>query len=226
MEDDEHIECLIWGDYEPQQAEGDVHGGVIAATGRRLLFVSDGLLDKHVGQAPYEGIAGLAFDGELVITSLPGYDGYRVYGLNDMNPRHSRKKGHDSTFVSRLQSLSGATHRESAAPPHPPQTESKELRILWQWDSQSPAQWNLDTRKNEREKLMDILQDDEDIERLVEGQYKADAKGSETHDVVIAATDRRLVFVYNGIFGEHVNEVSYRDIGSVEVKKGLLVSRA
>ena len=223
MEDDEHIKCLIWGDYEPQQAKGDIHGGVIAATGRRLLFVSDGLFDKHVGQVPYEGIAGLAFDRELVITSLPGYDGYRVSDMNDMSPRHSRKKGHTSTFVARLQSLSWAPHPESAAAPHPSQTESKELRILRQWEERSPD-WGLDTHKNERENLLDILLDDEDIERLVHGSYNADKKGSESHEVVVAATDRRLVFVYNGIFGEHVNEMSYRDIGAVEAKKGFLAA--
>ena len=213
------------GDYKLQQAKGGKRSGVIAATGRRLLFVSDGLLDKRVGQVPYKVIAGLAFDdGELAITSLPGYDGYRVYGMDGMNPRYSKKKSHDSTFAARLQSLFEATHRESAAAPHTSQTEPKEIRILQQWEDRSPD-WDLDTHKNEREKLPDLLLDDEDIERLVHGSYKADRKGSKSHKVVVAATDRRLVFVYNGVFGEHVNEMSYSDIGAVEAETGLWASR-
>ena len=134
----------------------------------------------------------------------------------------------DKGFVARLQSLSETTRpkrQESAGAPHSSQTvSSKEARFLRQWVERSPD-WDLDTRKNEREKLLNILQDDEDIELLVEGQYKADKKGSESHDVVIAATDRRLLFVYNGFLGEHVNEMPYSDIGSVEFNKGFLTAR-
>ena len=60
---------------------------------------------------------------------------------------------------------------------------------------------------------------------MIEGHYKADVKGAESHDVVIAATDHRIVFVYNGVFGEHVNELSYSDIERVEVKNGFLGAR-
>jgi len=89
----------------------------------------------------------------------------------------------------------------------------------------SPRLWDLDTQKNEREKLLDILLDDEDIERLVEGDYKADVKGSKSHYVVVAATDRRLVFVCHDFGDMHVNEMPYSDIGGVEVKKGFLSGR-
>ena len=135
----------------------------------------------------------------------------------------------DKGFVARLQSISEATRpkrQESVEAASPSQTvSSKEARLLRRWVERSPRLWDLDTQKNEREKLLDILQDDEDIERLVSGLYKADVKGSKTHEVVIAATDRRLVFVYNGFLGEHVNEMPYSDIGAVEFKKGFLSTR-
>ncbi len=46
MDSDEHIEGLAWGDYHPEGAKDLLYGGIIAATWRRLLFVSDGLLER------------------------------------------------------------------------------------------------------------------------------------------------------------------------------------
>ena len=59
-DDDEHIEALTWGDYRPAGAKEEPYGGIIAATGRRLLLVSNGLLEQNVSQLPYEGIDGVA----------------------------------------------------------------------------------------------------------------------------------------------------------------------
>ena len=48
MDDDEHIEALAWGDYGQKGAKEELYGGIIAATGRRLLLVSDGVLEQNV----------------------------------------------------------------------------------------------------------------------------------------------------------------------------------
>ena len=166
---------------------------------------------------------------EAAAQQASAIDGQAVLAQHD---RVGSGESPDKGFVARLQSLSEATQaarsksQESDAVPHSSQTvSSKEARLFRNWVERSPDRFDLDTRKNERERLLNILQDDEDIERLVEGQYKADVKGSDSHDVVVAATDRRLLFVYNGVFGEHVNEMPYSDIGAVEFKKGFLSGR-
>ena len=115
--------------------------------------------------------------------------------------------------------------------PLPPQSASERSprtarrdRINEQWQKRSSG-WELGYRENERRKFYEVLEEDEEIEGLVDGGYAIDAKGAEWHDVVIAATDRRLVFVYNGISGEHVGQVPYTDIERVNVKKGLISAR-
>ncbi len=117
MDDDEHIEALAWGDYRPAGAKEELYGGIIAATGRRLLLVSNGLLQKNVSQLPYEGIDGVALkSGDLIITAKSGHSGYEIFSIDDMDPHHSRNKGYGEVFASRLQVLVGIAHRQASAP--------------------------------------------------------------------------------------------------------------
>ena len=226
MDDGERIEGLLGGYYHPDQ-QYESHEGVVAATDRRLIFVSESIISgKHVDQLPYEGLAEVEYEKgrihkEVRFISNPGYTSYRVSSMDDERPHNTRQSGYAEEFAVLVQGFlrhSTAPASASVAP-----AASKQSRNA-QWRERSPG-WKLDTRKNEREKLFDVLSDDENIERLIEGNYKADVKGAESHDVVIAATDRRIVFVYNGIFGEHVNELSYNDIDRVEVKNGFLSAR-
>ena len=176
-------------------------------------------------EADASPLADIIREHEAAAWQASAINGRAVLSLHD---RVRSGESPDKGFLARLQSISEAARPkrgESAASPRPSQAESKELRVLRHWVERSPAWWDLDTRKKERERLLKILQDDEDIGRLVEGNYKADVKGSKSHDVVVAATDRRLIFVCNDFGDFHVNEVSYSDIGGVEVKKGLLSSR-
>ena len=70
------------------------HSGVIAATNRRLLFVSNSWDDKHVFQLPLHRIASVSHDGvELRIDASPEYAGYMIDGMDDMSRHHSREKG-------------------------------------------------------------------------------------------------------------------------------------
>ena len=95
MDDDEHIEALAWGDYRPAGAKEELYGGIIAATGRRLLLVSNGLLEQNVSQLSYEGIDGVALkSGDLIITAKSGHSGYEIFSIDDMDPHDSRNKGY------------------------------------------------------------------------------------------------------------------------------------
>ena len=106
LENDEHIEGLAWGDYQPEREKDLIYGGILAATGRRLLFVSNGLLEKNVNQLPYDGIDSVALRaGELHITAKSGHDGYVISSIDNMDPQDSRLKGHRDAFVARLQTL-------------------------------------------------------------------------------------------------------------------------
>ena len=117
MDDDEHIEALAWGDYRPAGAKEELYGGIIAATGRRLLLVSNGLLEQNVSQLAYEGIDGVALKGgELIITAKSGHSGYEICSIDDMDPHDSRNKGYGEVFASRLQVLVGTAHGQASAP--------------------------------------------------------------------------------------------------------------
>ena len=106
LDNDEHLEALLWGTYWPRQQLEDPHSGVIAATNRRLLFVSNSWDDKHVFQLPLHRIASVSHDGvELRIDASPEYAGYMIDGLDDMSRHHSREKGQVEVFTARLRSL-------------------------------------------------------------------------------------------------------------------------
>ena len=95
LDNDEHLEGLLWGTYSPRHCKGkNPHSGIIAATNRRLLFVSNSRDDKHVSQLPLHGIASVSRDGgKLRIDATPEYAGHVIDGLDDMSRHHSREEG-------------------------------------------------------------------------------------------------------------------------------------
>ena len=120
LADDEQIEAMVWGDYHPQQAEEDLHSGIIAATRQRLLFVSNGWLDQYVSQMHYGDIARV--DGgrvQINITATAGNVGYVIDDMDDMNAHHSREKGQVEEFAKRLKTLVDAAHSDQIQGPSP-----------------------------------------------------------------------------------------------------------
>ncbi len=112
LDNDEHLEGLLWGTYSPELQWEKGHSGIIAATNRRLLFVSNSRDDKHVSQLPLHGIASVSRGGgKLRIDATLGYASHMIDGLDDMSRHHSRKKGQVEVFTARLQRL-------VADPPH------------------------------------------------------------------------------------------------------------
>ena len=87
LEDHEQIEALAWGTYSPQWAGGQRHSGIIAATGRRLIFVRDGWTDEDFDELPYDEIGDVALDHDtLFIIPAPRFDGCVIDAMDDMNP--------------------------------------------------------------------------------------------------------------------------------------------
>ena len=239
MEDGERLQGLLGGSFKPEGTNETSHDGVVVATDRRLIFVSESVLNEHVGELPYEGVSEVLYEEggrhkQLRFMAKPGYPRYSVDSMDQERPHNTRQTGYPEEFAVLVDGLiphlvglepasadpaseSASESVGSAAPEQP--AASKYSRINAQWRERSP-EWQLDAHKNEREKLFDVLSDDEDIERLINGIYKTDVKGAEEHNGVVAATDQRLVFVYKGMFGEHLDETAYGDIERVEFKEG------
>jgi hypothetical protein len=236
LEDHEQIEALAWCTYSPQWAGGQRHSGIIAATGRRLLFVRDGWMDKDLSELPYEDIDEVFFDGNtLFIIPKPGSDGCVVDAIDEMNRHDSREKGYRETFAANLGMVVERAHSQPTAPPSPAApggstaatpvvTETKDQRVARQWQERSDN-WDTSQFKNEQAMLCEILADDEDIEWLVDGYWKEDVEGQRDEWGVIAATDRRLVYAYNGMSGAKAAEFPYDAIASVQIKEGMINCR-
>ena len=153
MDDGERIKGLLGGTYYSKEEGETQSDGVVVATDRRLIFVSESILGKHVGQLPYEGIREIAYEKghvhkEVRFIPNPGYNSYRVSSMDDERPHSTRQSGYAKEFVLLVQ--------ESLARSTPPASESvattasKLSRIRVQWRKRSPG-WRLDTHKNERE---------------------------------------------------------------------------
>ena len=230
LDNDEHLGALLWGFYTPLSQGAESHNGIIAATDRRLLFVSNSWSDTHISQLPYRGIAGVSRDGdrELRIGASPEYAGYLVTSMDDRSRHDSREKGQVEEFAARLPTVIAAAPADILVPAPvgsaaatPMVTETKGQRVARQWQKRS-NDWDTSQFKNEQAMLCEILADDEDVEWLVDGYWKEDVEGQGTEWGVIAATDRRLVYVYNGMSGAKAAEFPYEAIASVQIKEGLI----
>ena len=95
---------------------------------------------------------------------------------------------------------------------------AKQLRIDSQWTERSADDWNLEHFENERKKLYEVLEDEEDIEFLINGdcilvdEGRNNIPGGAKKWGVIAATGRRLVYVYISKEGALLSELSYNNI--------------
>ena len=231
LDDDEHLEAMLWGTYWPERDPDDLHSGVIAATNRQLLFVSNGWSDKHVSQLPLDGIAGVSIEGgQLRVDPAPGYDGYLVDGLDDASRHDSREKGQVEEFVSCLRNLltdppgyvdtaEPLPDQEAPVPSSSRPSAAKRRRVAQHWQTRSGG-WDTSDHRNEMALLCEILADDEEIERLVYGGWQEDIPGQEAIYGVIAATNHRLIYVYNGPHAVNVAEFPNRGVTSLEITKG------
>ena len=102
--------------------------------------------------------------------------------------------------------------------------KSKQSRIDAKWYKVMPKGWGTfgdrGMHSGEREMLYGILDQDEDIKALVGGNYKAD-RGRQDRGVAVA-TDRRVIFLNKGMFGnEDVAEMPYSSMEGITHSIGL-----
>ena len=99
--------------------------------------------------------------------------------------------------------------------------------LLWQERSNN---WHPSRLKNEQEKLLEILDDGEEVEYLLHGRWKHRDEEDEEEEMedqwgVIAATNKRLIYVYNGRGGSRLAVLPYNSIGPVRRRRGLIDCR-
>ena len=103
-------------------------------------------------------------------------------------------------------------------------------RIDQQWYIAMPKGWGTwgndkGMHSGERGMLYDILDEDEGIEALVGGTYRAEQDTSRTskHKGVAVATDKRVIFLDKGVFGStEVSEMPFRSIEGITHSTGMM----
>ena len=107
---------------------------------------------------------------------------------------------------------------------------NKSARIDEQWHAVRPEGWGTWGRdekmhSGEREMLYELLANDENIEALVGGTYRAEQDTNRVgkHNGVAVATDKRVIFVDKGVFGStEVSEMPYWSIEGITYSTGML----
>ncbi len=175
------------------------------ATDRRVLLVYQGWLGEDLSELPYEDISTMGYSGGLYKrwNIIGGAASYRIDNADGDDARR---------FAAIMLKLIDETT--------PSPGMEKARRIDAQWRNRSSS-WSLDSHKSERKILYDVLDDDESIELLLAGEYKADRKGEMGYSGVIVATSSRVLFLYDGRWGQNVAEMPYETIGGVEYVGGL-----
>ena len=104
------------------------------------------------------------------------------------------------------------------------EASDKAQRIDSLWNQVKPARWHELMHSGERKMLYDILDQDEGIESLIGGQFRADTDRLHKHNGVAVATSKRVVFLDKGIFGStEVQEIPYRNIDGITYSTGMMM---
>ena len=222
LEDGELPECVA--------TDGDWYAAF--ATDRRVIII--GVLPAwsnrgdQVGSYAYEDIdyvvedkgsfgtrIGLVVSGEL----------HRILSANDELIEEMLVVGDETVMAGEEQVEAFAEFVSGKLPKR--NWENQEGRIDAQWSASMPWNWDKGTHSGERRILYDILDEDEDIESLIGGTYRAeqDTNRLSKHDGVAAATNKRVVFVDKGVFGNtEVSEMPYGSIEAITYSTGLLMA--
>ena len=73
--------------------------------------------------------------------------------------------------------------------------------------------------------LYDILDAEEDIERLIGGTFRADTDRYHKHAGVAVATSKRVIFLDKGVFGStEVYEMPYRSVEAITYSTGMMAA--
>ena len=245
LEDGEHLECLVSGDFKPEGKLPHISLGV--ATDCRLIFLRQTKRANEVVELPYDTIESISFKmgwmgGGVKVTSRHK-DGYQ---MDSIQPKERAK-----LFAETVQPhLTPMPERSFAATEPAPSmvvgaepvpinetvpvaieepvsaatdtpifvAVSKAGRFEQEWVSLAPVDWGNKKHANERVLLEELLEDDERLECLVSGDFTPD--GGWSHNNLGVATDRRLVFLRKKKDSDEVVSLPYYTVDSISFNMG------
>lgn len=230
LDSDEVIHALVSGTYRVgQHTRG--YRGVAVATNRRLIFLGEGQFSgkKNVSDMPYHITEGIThstgiFSGGVQITGA-GTWGWRI---DNVDPPDSAKSFADSV-QSQIETLRAEAPQLSSADAGEMGKWAKRL----EWQNEVDAQWDAVMPRwpkgktlhlGEQIMLYDILDSDEVICALIHCNYRAeqDTIPLRLHTGVAVATNRRVILLDEGIFGnEDVSEIPYHSIEEITHSYGM-----
>ena len=104
------------------------------------------------------------------------------------------------------------------------EASDKAQRIDSLWSEVKPSGWGNNMHSGERKMLCGILDQDEDIESLIGGTFRADTDRLHKHNGVAVATSKRVIFLDKGVFGStEVQEIPYRNIDGITYSTGMMM---
>ncbi|MCE2405327.1 MAG: PH domain-containing protein [Dehalococcoidia bacterium] len=259
LEQDENIMGLVGCTWGPASAFHEGAGlmlrqqrvkGVAVATNRSVHLVARKGFNKLVTQISLPSITAVEQAGGIVTVDGDGIHNWA--GMAQDDPFQIRDVGGDrgapfAELVQRLQTGPPTT----VSPPSAGQYlgTSKAQRIDAQWQEHSPMRGrtnrgilagllgslsgdNLKKYDGERQKLHEVLDEDENIEFWLGGRWglPGDFESYHTmnpgsgHDGIAVATDRRVLLLGSGLLGSKEVELPYDRIDGVDYNDGMISS--
>lgn len=245
LDDDEHLECLVSGDFEPDGGWSHTNLGV--ATDRRLIFLRQTKRANDVVSLPYATIESLSCNiglmGGVVKGSARrkgGFEMRNIYPKKQAALFAETVQPHltpapKGSFVAIEPAPAAAVEVEPSPlnetvpvvveEPVPAATDapisvagSEAGSFEQEWGSLAPSDWGVKKHANERGMLEGLLDDDESLKCLVSGLLSGTAGSSNTYLGV--ATDRRIVFLRKEKHSDKVVSLPYYTLDSVSFKVG------
>ena len=208
LEADEHLECLVSGDFATAGALG--HSNLGVATDCRLIFLRQTKRANEVVSLPYDTIESISCNIGLMGGVVKGSAGPN--GSFEMMNIYPKKQA--ELFADTVR-----PHIPAAQAEENPAKLGKEDRIDQEWNSLIPKGWgsfgDAGMHSGERKMLYHLLESDERLECLCGGVFK-------TNYGVVVATDRRIIFLDKGIIASEVAELAYNSIESISYSGGMM----
>ena len=206
----EIVERLITGTYVT--GNGLVNG-VLVATNRRLLIVDKGLFGKLKNEDfTYDNITTIESSTGRVSGELT------VYASGNRETFKNVYKDTCQDFAAHLRNKLNRPLEQSTAPSTMKDDTAKATAIA-RATERIPAADRRFLAKREIDELPNILWEGEIVERLITGTYD-DGLG------VLAATNRRLIFIDKGLFGKlRIEDFTYDKITTIESSTGIIAGK-
>ena len=215
--------------------------GLLVSTSMRVLFLKNELSDPgEIAETGLDTIESTAFKlgfllGEVTLLGREPHIGIRMVSVDPKESAENFANEMDTLIAENPQNRiisNDDPGQEGKFPLFRVRSASETLannsraRITEQWlDSMpgGPTGWGEGKFKGEREMLIAMVDDDEDVQAVLGGTFRADTGRVSPHQGVVVATTKRVIFLDKGILGNtEVMEIGYRNIESITYSTGMM----